>query len=78
MSAINRMIDAACGIPEGWKPPPRIAMECRACKRSKWVAGDATDPPGTALLVFTCQDCNPDDKTPVEFFDQNNQPLPHP
>ncbi len=80
MIAINRLIDQACGIPPGWNPLYTIPMTCRRCNQSRMVKPDETDPPGTAAMRITCPDCDPDDtdKTPVEFFDNQTNPLPHP
>lgn len=80
MSAINRLIDEACGIPPGSKSLYTTRMTCRRCQSWRMVKPDATDPPGTAAIRITCPDCDPDgkDKTPVEFFDNQANPLPHP
>ena len=52
-----------------------IRLHCPTCDREKQAALDPTDPPGTALIMTPCPECNSGDKAMVEYFDKTGKQL---
>jgi len=71
-SPIEIMIDQACGfVPNGNPKPPLITLRCPNCKRTKSAPIDPTDPPGTAIVEATCDQCNDGSGFPeVHYFNK--------
>jgi len=76
-SSIERMIDAACGIPDGPPLPQQrkiILLRCPVCKAQQWVAPDLSDPPGTSVAEARCPSCHGGNDE-VRFFDKNGKKI---
>ena len=57
---IERMIDEACGVPDGWVPTPQkdwILLCCPRCKRSLTVQRTPDDPSRATRLELCCPAC---------------------
>jgi hypothetical protein len=79
-SPLDKMIDRACGLPDGWENdpkynPPQVTLECKKCKKTKRVAKDKTDPEGTARVLMQCPECNPGDFDEPAYFDNNGKEI---
>jgi ribosomal protein S27E len=73
-SPLARMIDQACGIPDGL---PTISfrvegilltLRCPDCQRTQIVPSHASDLPGSQLIEARCPACGPVET--VRYFDQ--------
>ena len=51
-----------------WNFRKDVTLECPICGRRKTVATAKSDPPRTALVRSTCNDC-PDDAAIIDYFD---------
>jgi hypothetical protein len=74
-SPIERMVDRACGVPDDYEPPPRVLLECPGCRKTKNIALDQTDPPGTARVLTQCPECVKGDFSSVEYFNAKGQQI---
>lgn len=78
-SVLDRMIDAACGVPPGFArlAPAKIILRCPRCAAEKAVRMDRTDPPATAVVIYPCPDCPPHDGVECRYLDAaGNEVLP--
>lgn len=55
ITAIERMVDAACGIPGGLELGPMLV--CPKCGKERRCTVDPNDPPGTARIELDCPGC---------------------
>jgi C4-type Zn-finger protein len=71
LSPIEMAIDRACGLAPGRETQRQfLTLECPQCGKKKSVQKDKTDPPNTARIVMTCNDCADDgDFRLVDYFD---------
>lgn len=61
--------NAACGYdPKTHARRLLVMLECPHCRRTKSALKDKTDPPGTARVVASCDEC-PDDAAVIDYFD---------
>jgi hypothetical protein len=74
-SAIEMMIDQACGFDRAsYTPPQQVTLRCPHCKRRKRVAKDSTDPEGTAIVEVPCDRCDDGNGFPeVHYFNSLGQ-----
>lgn len=73
-SPLDRLIDAACGIPNG--PPKSVVLVCQKCKKEKRCRLDKTDPKGTVRIELTCPDCWTDGSFETAiFFNKNGKQI---
>lgn len=56
-------------------PPGKIRIYCHTCKRWKCIDKDSSDPPNAAIIDVTCPDCNPSDRTLVDYFDEEGRQI---
>jgi formate dehydrogenase maturation protein FdhE len=64
---------AAMGTCNCWT---RIRLECPDCKSVKRTYQDGSDPPGTALVVARCPDCDDSGKYPdILYFDASGKQI---
>jgi rubredoxin len=77
-SPIERMIDAACGVPksERFDRPAPVKLECPKCGAEKMAARDKTDPPNTYIVKLTCPKCHDEgDFQQVDYFNQQGEQI---
>ena len=72
-SPLERMVDGACGVPEGFVPPPRITLRCPKCEKEARVLKMRSDPPPAELLVLPCTDCHGPDYEEWFYYDANGE-----
>jgi hypothetical protein len=82
LSPIERMIDTACGIAPGSRPPPAprrtIVLECPTCGEAKMVFfADPIDPPAAVRATFPCGcgACRATEADEVHYFDAEGREL---
>jgi hypothetical protein len=71
-SPIEMLIDKACGFDRENYKPDFITLRCPQCKREKRAPRDASDLPGTAIVVAHCNECSGEDNGLYpEYFREN-------
>lgn len=79
-SAIQMMVDRACGLAPGWEnrlePREWVMLECPSCSKTKIAQKDETDPPGTAKVRAHCPECARGGKDGlIDYFDKDGKQL---
>ena len=59
--------------PRGWNLRV-VTLECRHCGRTKRSWPDRSDPPNTAKVVSTCDQC-PEDAAIVDYYDKDGRQI---
>ncbi|HET7376784.1 MAG TPA: hypothetical protein VFK30_08755 [Anaerolineae bacterium] len=79
--AVDRLIAqsricARCGklMDEHCKCWPQVLMHCPKCQRSKMDLPDVTDPPGTYMIVATCDACD-DHRFRIRYYDRRRREI---